>query len=108
MTSIIDDLEILTTIPANTLKKLKQKEIYCIADALEESILADQSVTEVELGIGILTIKHTKDDIMYRFTPSAKLNDAVKNTIINGKNILTDSLEVSLVNNIKNIYKDLC
>ena len=26
--SIIDDLEILTTIPANTLKKLKQKEIY--------------------------------------------------------------------------------
>lgn len=108
MINMIEDLEILTTIPASTLKKLMTKEIYCIANALEESILNNEDVAEVDIGIGTLYIKYIDNEIKYKFVPSAKLNDAVKTTVINKKNVLVDVLEPSLVNNFKTVYKDLC
>lgn len=108
MINMVEDLEILTTIPASTLKKLMTKEVYCIANAVEESMLSNEDISEVDIGIGTLYIKHVDNEIKYKFVPSAKLNDAVKSTVVNKKNVLVDVLEPSLVNNFKTVYKDLC
>lgn len=39
MNSIVNELSTITTIPMNSLQKLKEKEIYLICNAVEESIL---------------------------------------------------------------------
>jgi hypothetical protein len=107
MNSLIKELETITTIPEASLNKLIERSIYCICEDIEESKLQDDKISEIDIGIGTLTVLKTEDTLKYKFTPSAKLNDAVIATIVDGKNPLIKASETSLVNRITNVYKDL-
>lgn len=107
MINIIKDTAIITTIPEKSLKKLVDKVIYCINEAVVEARLTKQSLVELDVGIGTLLIKLEDESIRYKFVPGQKLEESVKNTFINKQNLLEDALDASLVNKLTNIYKDL-
>ena len=103
--SLIDDLSTLTTIPATNLNQLVQKSVYCICDDIEEAVLGQHNMAEIDLGIGKLYV-HIQDKLVqYKFIPNQALDSAVKDTIINHKNPLTDVAEETLVHRILNTYK---
>ena len=108
MTNIIDDLSLLTTIPEKTITKLLKKEIYCICEAIEEDVLEGKDLSILNLGFGVLYIKHTENEVKYKFVPTNELQKAITNTIVNKKNILEDVLNASLAAKFMEVYKDLC
>lgn len=107
MYSLIEDLAILTTIPISSLQKLVSKSIYCICNCVEENKLKNENLTEINLGIGCLYINVVNNNVEYKFVPNKKLEEAIRNTLVEGKNPLTDRLEESLVNKILHVYKNL-
>ena len=107
--SVIADLNTLTTIPEKSLNKFFRKINACICESIAEDILQDAgSITEVNIGIGILYIKHDGAEIKYHFKPSEALNTAVIGTIDEGKNPLSDILTEALATKFTDLYKDLC
>ena len=105
MNSLIEDISALTSIPVNTLDKLKKKTIYCICDSIEETKLRGEDTTVIDMGIGILYIKEEGDIVKYRFTPSKTLENSINTTLIEGKNPLVDTIEKSLVKRVTDTYK---
>lgn len=106
MYNLIEDLSNLTTIPTSTLTKLSDKAVICICNDVEESLLKEDRVTEIDLGIGTLQILVEGNDIRYRFVPNKALEANMKNTVINKKNPLTATVEESLVKRVLNTYKN--
>lgn len=107
MIDIIKDTSILTTIPEKSIKKILDKMVYSINEAVAEARITGEQMVEMDIGIGFLYIQLEDDSIRYRFIPSERLEETVKNTFISKQNLLEDVLDASLVNKIKNIYKDL-
>lgn len=107
MENLMKDVSTLTTIPEKSLSKLMDKAYWCISNEVVESLKQDSNVIEIDIDIGELYIKVIDDNIQYKFIPSAKLNDTVKDTVINKRNVLEDTLEKTLVNKIVDTYKDL-
>lgn len=54
MYNLSEDLSNLTTIPTSALSKLSDKSVFCICNDVEESILKEENVADIDLGIGTL------------------------------------------------------
>ena len=104
---LISNLSVLTTIPENYLDKLVDKSIWSICDAVEVMLEERESDISIDIGIGTLKIKNADDSIGYYFIPSKELEDAVRSTAIEKKNLLKLTLERNLVNKIIHTYKDI-
>lgn len=107
MNNIIKDTSVLTTVPEKAIKKLIEKMIYSINEAVVEARLTGESVIELDIGLGTLLIRLESDSIQYKFIPGEKLEESVKNSFINQQNLLEDALDASIVAKLTNIYKDL-
>lgn len=107
MTSIINDLSTLTTIPEESLNRLVNLSECCICDAVEETRLRNQEVCEIDLGVGVLYILVSNEVVKYKFIPSKKLEVNINDTIRKGTNSMTNFVESTLVNKILNTYKDM-
>jgi hypothetical protein len=108
MRDIVKDVSVLSTVPDKTLDKLIEKGVYCISDALLEDIDTDKDVTELNIGIGTLYIKHTADTIAYKFMPSDEFANVVKSTVKNKQNLLSNVLDETLSKKFLEVYKDIC
>ena len=106
-TDVLQDLNVLTTIPTASLQKLFDKVQYVICHTLEESILEGEDVTEIDLDFGTLIIKIEDGTLKYRFVPSVKLNKNIKTTITSEKSPLTGEVEATLKDRITKTYKEL-
>lgn len=104
--NIKEDLSKLTTIDILYLNRIFNKIIWCISDYVEMAIEKGEDLVEVNLGFGVITININDDSIKYRFKPSKELDESIINTVIDGKNNFTLTLEKTLVQKITNIYKD--
>jgi len=110
MTNIVNDVSILTTIQDKTLAKFFRKMIFCICQAVQEDMLDENNtkdITELDIGIGKLYIKHVGTDIRYRFEPSEFFEKALLSTVVNKKNYLEEFLDESLGKKFTEVYKDL-
>lgn len=107
MNKLTKELETITTIPEQQLLKLVEKTMFCVCQDVKESILAKEPTTEIDVGVGTLTIQVANGEVKYRFVPSAKLNDAIIKTIKEGNSPLTLVAETNLKDRIINVYKDL-
>lgn len=105
--NLIADISKLTTIPDNVLNKLVNKAFYCISDIIEDALLEQKKVVDIEIGIGTLYIELNSDTVRYKFIPNKELESVVKNTVVNKRNLLQDTLEMTLVNRVTDTYKDL-
>lgn len=108
MNNIVQDVSVLSTIPEKTLNKLNQKIIYAICEAILEDVQLEKDISELDLGFGILYVKHVSDEIKYKFVPSTDLEKAVYNTVTKKLNLLEDTLNETLVKKFLDVYKDLC
>jgi len=107
MNDIIKGVSILTTIPEKALRRLVTKELFCISDAIADSAQADKDITDIDIGIGTLSIKVEDNEAVYHFVPSEKLEDVVKQSIIYKQNLLKDELEEALVERVTKVYKEI-
>lgn len=107
MIELNEDISKLTNIPKQVLDKISTLSISCICDAIEDDILNDVDVLTIDIGIGQLMVKHTDNEMRYKFIPNAKLEEAISQTIINDKNTLKITIEDTLKKRIMSIYKEL-
>lgn len=103
MINAIKDLETLTTIPEDKLRKLTDKLNWIIVDTLRED---HDKVIDIDIGIG--TLQLIDDRVLeYRFIPSDKLEKAIRKLFEDGVNTLENTLEKTLASRILNTYKDI-
>ena len=103
----MQDLSTITTIGKYNLDSLCNKAISIISHCVEESLRDCENVTSVDIGIGILHIQHSNNELRYKFIPSKKLDDVVCSTYKNRRSELSLELDKALGDRIKNTYKDL-
>lgn len=109
MTDIVKDMATLTTIPEKSLNKFYRKMIFCICEGVAEDLLnEDNEISEMNIGIGTLYIKHSGGDIKYHFIPNDLLEKYMQQTVVNKKNVLEDLLNDALAKKFMEVYKDLC
>lgn len=109
MINIVSDVSTLTTIPEKTIDKFNKKIIYCICEGVQESRIANIPISEFDIGIGQLYIKHDVDgEIKYHFKPNDLLKKSIEQTVINNQNLLEITLNDALSKKFMEVYKDLC
>ena len=104
---VTEKVSTLTTIPKRQLNKLNNITEYVISDVIEEMILKQEKERDLNLGFGTLGIRIDDTQVRFRFKPSAKLEESVKNVMKGEKNALTVQLETALVEKLTSTYKDL-
>lgn len=107
MIDTVADVAKLTTIPEDTLRRLMDKFVYCITDAVAEARESGEDAADMDMGIGTLSISLDDDEVRYKFIPSENLKSAVRSAIIDEQNLLERKLEQALVAKITGTYKDL-
>ena len=105
--NILDDICKITTIPTASMNKLFNKLEWCICNAVEESKISGEAITEVNIGIGNLIISIENNTLQYKFIPSAKLEKGLVETAVYGKNPLVVNLEETFANRIVKTFKDM-
>lgn len=105
--NILDDVCKITTIPTASMNKLFSKMEWCICNAVEESKLSGENITEVNIGVGTVIISIIDNSIQYKFIPSQKLERGLVDTIVYGKNPLVVNLEETFANRIVKTFKDM-
>lgn len=104
---LVEDLSTLTTISKLSLDTLVTKCNTIICHDVEESILDQQQITEVDIGIGTLYIQIVGEQVKYKFIPSDKLNAAICKTVKTGASPLVMEVEGALKSRVERAYKDL-
>ena len=107
MKRLIDDISVLTTIGKYNLEELVNKSVAIISHDVEETLREHEEVTSIDIGIGDLHITNIEDKLYYKFIPSRKLEEAVRNTYATRKSALTTEIDAALGRRITNTYKDL-
>jgi len=102
-----EDLSKLTTINQLSINRLFDKINWIISDAVEQAELAGDDVIELDLGFGLVIVSLEDNCIKYKFKPSKSLEESIIDTVVNGKNQLTFTIENTLVSKITNVYKDM-
>lgn len=107
MIKLTEDISKLTNISKQVLDKLTNLSISCICDAVETDIINGEDILEVDIGIGTLKIKHSDNEIRYKFCPSAKFEEQLMKTILEDANPLKATIEDTLCKRITSVYKEL-
>lgn len=106
-TNLTTDLGILSGVAVTNLDKLALLSNDIISHAVLEAKLNNEPVAEIDLGIGILYILISEEELKYKFIPSTTLQFAVKQTLTKNKSRLTETVDATLSRRIMNTYKDL-
>ena len=105
--STINNISKLSQVSTKTLNKFVELAELSIIDSFVESEMQNIDITEVDIGIGELTIIHKDAEMRFRFKPSAKLQEQFKQVLEGNREVFEQKLETSLVNKINKLYKDL-
>lgn len=104
---ILDDVSTLTTITYSALNKIMDKVALCISSSVYESTIKGENYTAMDIGIGSLCVKIVDGEILYKFVPSHRLNNMIKDVVNDKENPLINALENTLSEKILKTYKEL-
>ena len=107
MNKLIEDLSTITTISEGVLNGLNDKAILCICHSVFEQIREKESLTRIDIGVGILYINCEGDNVKYKFIPSKKLEESVDKTISTNKSPLVLQVDNTLRERLSAAYKNL-
>lgn len=96
--NVINDLGVLLKIPSKTLSELTDKLNLCIGSSIHDAIIANETTTQINIGIGILSINLT--DMQCKFIPSKDLKSTIKRCISEKVDPLELELEQLLINKL--------
>lgn len=105
--NLIDDISSLSLIKPSILNKLVDISQSCLCDYVDNMSILEDSLVEVDIGIGTLNIFIEEDVIKYQFKPSKKLEKNLVQTVVDGNSQLTYKVEKKLNKKILNTYKEL-
>lgn len=107
MENLIEDVSVLTDVSETLIKKFIPVSTYCISHAVFESLSKDETVTEIDIGIGQLLIKTDSTSVKYRFVPSKELEKSVKQSVTTGYSPMITKIDNSLQEKIERAFKEL-
>ena len=107
MTSILEDVSVLTQVSEKTLKKFIPIINYAIGHAVHETECEHKAIAEIDLGIGVLNIKIEDDCLRYKFVPSDELESVLVKTVKNRVSPIVFKLENDLQDKIDRTYREL-
>lgn len=91
--NLIDDISSLSLIKPSILNKLIDISQSCLCDYVDNMSILEDSLVEVDIGIGTLNIFIEEDVIKYQFKPSKKLEKNLVQTVVDGNSPLTYKIE---------------
>lgn len=101
------DLSIVTNLGKFNYTRISDTSIAIISHNVEESIRDDKEVSSIDIGIGVLHIYHTAEEVKYKFIPAKKLDDAVVDTVKKRKSRLLIKIDESVGRKLQDTYKGL-
>lgn len=104
---ISTDLSNLCNLPSEIIDKLLSLTAYCISNAIYESLLNNEQITDLDLGFGELLIKHNLKDLKLKFIPSKDLEMDLKNVNSGGKPELYHKIEKAVIAKLNDLYKEI-
>ena len=107
MTNLINDVAALTSINEKLLNKIVDVIVYSVNDSVAESIMNKETVTQIDTGIGTLSILVNDNELKFKFVPNAKLRESIISTIKNEENTLTNTLEINIADRFTKLYKEI-
>ena len=105
--NLVDNLGSLTLIKSSILNKQVEISENCICDYILEAIENDEDIVSIDIGIGMLYINISADEISYKFIPNKKLEKKIVKTIETRESPLVTQIENKLNQRILNTYKEL-
>ena len=105
--NLLEDISNLSTVAITNLNKLTSLSEDVIGHAVLEAILNKDNMVEVDIGIGLLYILISEDEIKYKFIPSTKVQNSVELAVNKKKSKLIERVDEVLGRRIMNTYKDL-
>lgn len=105
--SLVDDLSKVTNIPTALLDKMLAKIKAIICDDVLDAMLDNESIIDIDVGIGTLSICTEDNKLKYRFTPLDTFNDNIIATISDLKSPVKSGASRSLASKIQNAYEEL-
>ena len=107
MIYILDDVEKLTNVKTSVLSKIMGCLNFAIVDNIIEEIYKGNDYVEIDIGIGVLSIVVSDDEVRYVFKPSSSLENGVIHAINDNENILEEKLSSGINNHVYKTYKDM-
>lgn len=107
MESLVNDLSAITETRRRVFEKLSQNANYCICDYLEKTVLNNEKVCNVDIGIGTLLIGIDDGVVRYKFIPSQELERCIVSTLENQQNVLVSVVDKQLVSQLNKLYDKL-
>lgn len=103
---LLKDLSTLTCTKEYTFDYLKDLSISDICQCVLESKY-DGNVSEIDIGIGVLTISILDDELSFYFAPSDDLEKELLETLIKDNSKLRDKVESRISSKMIKLYKEL-
>lgn len=107
MESLVNDLSAITETRKKVFEKLSQNANYCICDYLEKTILNNEKVCNIDIGIGNLLIGIDDGTVRYKFVPSNELESCIISTLENQQNVLIAAVDKQLISQLNKLYEKL-
>lgn len=93
--NVINDLGSLTKVPNKVLNAVFEKLALCIGSAIHDAKLAKEDITQLNIGIGTLSVNLT--DMQCKFIPGKELKTAIKRSLADDVDPLEFELEQALI-----------
>jgi hypothetical protein len=107
MTDVVSDMSNLTKLPVSLLQQLSDKVEFIVLHSVYESVLSNENITEVDIGIGRLNILQDEGCVKYKFIPSKTFEQKIIKTVKDRESPLTTTVEDTLQKKILDVYKEL-
>ena len=108
MVRLKKDLATLTNIPVSLLSQVEGIIQDLVAHSVLEGSIENLDVCEIDLGIGVLSIRLTDfSDLKCRFVPSEETLNAIKGAVEHKESPLVHRAEQELASKIEQAYKEL-
>lgn len=105
--NLLDDLSLLSTIPVKIINNLTKTCQTILVEDIVENIYTEDTICEIDIGIGVLYVKYLDDNFSYIFKPSEDFNKELQECVKNNKKPLKELVSEKLSNNILKTYKEL-
>lgn len=107
MTDIINDVAQLSGCSTTSLLNLLSLGEDCICSSILEHIDNGRNVVALNIGLGTLSLLIDDNKVLYKFTPTQKLEGKIISTIRDGYDPLAEKAENAIASNFLKVYKEL-
>ena len=107
MNKLIDDISLLSGIPATTCSKLKDLVVDIICHNIAEAIAEGKNSCSIDIILGSINLYWDNEIIRYKFIPYTSFEDKISEVLKTSSSPILKTLNLNIDTCISNIYKEL-